>query len=57
MIIAFQKRPNDAEKVYHFDLVRVGTPRKINFFFVFPNSTHEDGFRELSYALLAQKKT
>ena len=30
---------------------------KINFFFVFPNSTHEDGFRELSYALLAQKKT
>ena len=30
---------------------------KINFFFVFPNSTHEDGFRELSYDLLAQKKT
>ena len=30
---------------------------KSTFVFVFPNSTHEDGFRELSYDLLAQKKT
>ena len=30
---------------------------KSTFVFVFPNSTHDDGFRELSYDLLAQKKT
>ena len=30
---------------------------KSTFFFVFSNSTHEGGFRELSYDLLAQKKT